>query len=245
MFYSDYLIYVDESGDSNLKNIDRDYPVFVLAFCIFRKSDYAEIVAPGLQKFKFRHFGHDAVVLHEHEMRRQRAPFVFLQSEKKRAAFMQDLSQLIDRAPMTVIAAAIRKNDLVRRYANPVNPYELALLFCMERSHAFLQAMGQQNCTTHIIAEKRGKKEDDLLELEFRRICDGANRRGKITSMKLVFADKRMNSAGLQIADLIARPIGLKVLRPSQSNRAYDIIEGKFRRNAAGRTDGWGIKIFP
>lgn len=35
--FSQYIVYVDESGDSNLKleNIDSGYPVFVLALCIF------------------------------------------------------------------------------------------------------------------------------------------------------------------------------------------------------------------
>ena len=29
--YSDYIVYVDESGDHGLKTIDENYPVFVLA----------------------------------------------------------------------------------------------------------------------------------------------------------------------------------------------------------------------
>ena len=30
--FSKYVVYVDESGDHGLKNIDPNYPVFVLAF---------------------------------------------------------------------------------------------------------------------------------------------------------------------------------------------------------------------
>ena len=33
--YSDYIVYVDESGDHGLKTIDENYPVFVLAFLYF------------------------------------------------------------------------------------------------------------------------------------------------------------------------------------------------------------------
>lgn len=29
--FSDYVVYVDESGDHSLASIDRDFPVFVLA----------------------------------------------------------------------------------------------------------------------------------------------------------------------------------------------------------------------
>jgi len=44
--YSDYVVYVDESGDHGLKNIDENYPVFVLAFCIFKKQDYIANIVP-------------------------------------------------------------------------------------------------------------------------------------------------------------------------------------------------------
>ncbi len=80
MTYSDYVNYVDESGDQSLVSIDRDYPVFVLEFCIFRKDHYANVVAPRVQEFKLAHFGHDIVVLHEHEIRKQAPPFAFLKT---------------------------------------------------------------------------------------------------------------------------------------------------------------------
>jgi len=46
MKFSDYIIYVDESGDHSLESIDPDYPIFVLSFCIFKKSKYTSISVP-------------------------------------------------------------------------------------------------------------------------------------------------------------------------------------------------------
>jgi hypothetical protein len=245
MTYSDYIIYVDESGDHSVASIDRDYPVFVLDFCIFRKEYYANVVAPQVQAFKFVHFGHDIVVLHEHEIRKQKPPFVFLKSEEKRESFMAGLNRLIEGADFTIIAAAIHKANLSRRYVQPGDPYAIALTFCMERAHRFLHDRGQHLRTTHIVVEKRGRREDDELELAFRRIRDGANRQGAMPGFEIVFADKKTNSAGLQLADLTARPIGRHVLDPTQPNRAWDIIEPKLRRSPAGRVHGWGLKVFP
>ncbi len=37
--FSDFVVYVDESGDHCLTKIESDFPVFVLSFCLFRKSD--------------------------------------------------------------------------------------------------------------------------------------------------------------------------------------------------------------
>ena len=245
MTYSDYVIYVDESGDHTLTAIDRDYPVFVLDFCIFRKDSYANVVAPQVQAFKFAHFGHDIVVLHEHEIRKQKPPFVFLKSRDKRDAFMDGLNRLIEQADFTIVAAAIHKERLTQRYAAPGNPYEMALTFCMERAHAFLRDRGQHMLTTHIVVERRGKREDDELELAFRRIRDGANYVGEMPGFEIIFADKKTNSAGLQLADLTARPIGRHVLDPAQPNRAWEIIEPKLRRSPAGVVRGWGLKVFP
>lgn len=245
MTFSDYVVYVDESGDHGLAAIDRDYPVFVLDFCIFRKEHYANVVVPRVQAFKFAHFGHDIVVLHEHEIRKQKPPFVFLKSQDKRNAFMDGLNRLIEDAEFTIIAAAIQKEQLARRYAVPANPYEMALTFCMERAYAFLRDLHQHARTTHIVVERRGRREDDELELAFRRIRDGANRWGAMPGFEIVFADKRTNSAGLQLADLTARPIGRHVLDPAQPNRAWNLIETKLRRNSAGEVGGWGLKVFP
>ena len=114
--FSDYVVYVDESGDHTLDAIDHDYPVFVLDFCIFRKDSYAAAVAPQVQTFKFTHFGHDIVVLHENEIRKQKPPFVFLQNQQKRAVFMRGLAQLIEDADFTIVAAVIDKQRLARAY---------------------------------------------------------------------------------------------------------------------------------
>ena len=48
MNFSDYVVYVDESGDHNLQSIDSGYPVFVLAFCIFHKKYYCEKLVPEI-----------------------------------------------------------------------------------------------------------------------------------------------------------------------------------------------------
>lgn len=43
--FSDYLVFVDESGDHNLVTIDPQFPVFVLLFAILRKDDYVKFAA--------------------------------------------------------------------------------------------------------------------------------------------------------------------------------------------------------
>lgn len=241
----EYIVFVDESGDHGLTSIDVHYPVFVLAFCIFEKTYYARTVLPMLTEFKFKHFGHDQVVLHEREIRKDTGDFAFLRDPARKTSFMDELTNAIDGFEMTVIASAIRKDALVDRYHRPENPYEMALGFGLERTHAWLAAHGAIDVSTPVILERRGKREDDALELEFRRVCDHQNYRGLALNLDARFVSKAANVPGLQIADLVARPIGRHVLDPQQPNRAYDVIERKFRRSRGGKVAGWGLKVFP
>ena len=92
--FGEYVVYVDEAGDHG--RVSPEFPVFVLAFCIFKKQDYASTVLPAVHGLKFRYFGHDAVVLHEREIRKAAAPFEFLRVPDTRASFMDELSRIIE-----------------------------------------------------------------------------------------------------------------------------------------------------
>jgi hypothetical protein len=245
MRYSDYIIFVDESGDHGLKNIDPAYPVFVLCFCIFNKQDYSTIATPALNNFKFKYFGHPEIILHSHDIRKQKRPFEVLTNKEIRIPFLNELTGLIKDIPFTLITTAILKEKLRERYQTPENPYEIALQFCMERAFYFLQNHQQHEALTDVIIERRGADEDRSLELVFRRVCDGANYKGQHLNLSPFFVDKKSNSVGLQIADLCAYPVGKKIIRPQQENVAYQILEPKFYKNKWGKKEGWGFKTFP
>lgn len=247
--YSNFVVYVDESGDHGMLTLDPNYPVFVLAFCVFYKRHYSERVVPALHKFKFNHFGHDLVVLHEHEIRKEQGDFRF-QSRRHKQRFLDELGEIIEASNFILITCVIDKRQLRSRSGIPPNPYHLALGFCLETLHEFLLEKHQDGTLTHVVVECRGKKEDNELELEFRRMCDGANRWGKALPFDIVFADKKVNSAGLQLADLVARPVGLSVLRPDQPNRAFEVLKRKFfcsggRAMVGEGYENWGLKLYP
>lgn len=242
--FSDYVVYVDESGDPNLKKINPNFPVFVLTLCVVKKEVYAEKIIPEMSKFKFRHFGHDMVVLHERDIRKQTGDFKGLLHQDK---FLDELTEIIDASEMTLIGVLINKPALNKRYSNPYEPYSLAMEYGLERLRDFLKANSNfDGKKTFVICESRGLKEDKELELAFRRICDAENRNGERYPFSLKIVPKSINSNGLQLADLTARPIGLFVMRPDQQNRTYEILKKKFWMGRSGYTyDGNGLKVFP
>ena len=248
--FSNYIVYVDESGDHSLQNIDEKYPVFVLAFCVFNKRHYSEKVVPALQNFKFNHFGHDHVVLHENEIIKEKGVFRFFRDREHKAAFMDELTLIIEKSNFILISCVIDKKALRIKNGATSHSYHLALGFCLETLYEFLQEKQQEQKVTHVVVERRGDKEDKELELEFRRICDGANGLDITMPFNVIFANKLANSSGLQLADLVARPVGLSVLRPTQANRAYDVLKRKFyceggREKVGEQFESWGLKVFP
>jgi hypothetical protein len=67
---------------------------------------------------------------------------------------------------------------------------------------------------------------------------------------EVLFSDKKVMSSGLQLADLVARPIGLRTIKPEQENRAFEVLKGKFycdggRASVGERYEGVGMNIYP
>lgn len=220
MQFSDYIIYVDESGDHNLKGINPSYPMFVLAFCIFKKSVYSTNISPALQNLKFNYFGQDTVILHEREILKSEGAFKEFNKEKQ-TAFLSDISQMIENSDFTIVACAIKKDEFIKTHKHS-NIYHLALEKCLDFIYQFLKEKEQLAKLTHIVFECRGKKEDQELIQAFNTICQTNN-----YPFSIRMAHKNTNLAGLQFADLIARPIGNHILRPTQANQAMDIIHTK------------------
>jgi hypothetical protein len=236
----EWIVFVDESGDHSLMTIDPEYPVFVLAFTIFRKDALARTIGPLVQTFKFTHFGHDTVILHERDIRKETGAFKKLFHREYRARFLGELSSIIEGAEFHIVAVVIRKNSLIDRYKYPDNPYHLGLRFGLERVSAFLASKSSDKAMTHVIVERRGQREDEGLELEFKRLMTD----WQGVPFELVMANKHCNSIGLQLSDLVARPIGRHVINPRQGNKAWEIIERKLVCGGNGY-HGVGLKVFP
>ena len=166
--FSDYIVYVDESGDLGLRNIDRGFPLFCLAMCVFPIQDYANTTVPAISALKFQHWGHDGVILHENEIRQRKGDFKgIIQNRENELQLIKDIHTIITEANFQIVASVINKAALIKKYSNPWSPYELAVHFCLERLHRLMIGKGQPGKTVHVVFESRGKKEDHELELAF------------------------------------------------------------------------------
>jgi hypothetical protein len=248
--YSDYLVFVDESGDHHLTRIDPQFPVFVLLFAILRKDDYVEKVCPALSRFKFQFWGHDEVARrggvararHPQTLRRLSVPTL----ETIEGTFSRPVERTDgglachcgrrgDRQAVFRLSIHCARQPLRLRHGTGVGAYPPTL------GHPGAASASDR----HHGREARSSRGYADLEFAFRRVCDGANALNQRLPFDLVMIPKTSNSAGLQLTDLMARPVALHHLRPDQPNRAFEIIQTKFRRSPAGQYEGWGLKRLP
>ena len=95
-----------------------------------------------------------------------------------------------------------------------------------------------------IVFEGRGRKEDRRLRADvmaFRRVL----KEQIAIQPDMEFETKAAGLIGLEIADLVAYPIGRSVIDRPQPNLPMEIIERKFLRGPSGEKARTGLTIIP
>ena len=245
-----YIMFMDESGDHALDSIDRSFPIFCLAGCIFESDYYHHVARPQVDAFKMRFCDSTKVIIHSRDIRKWEGSFSFLHDPQKREGFYQALNALMGQLEYRILAIVIPKTALLCRYGSAArHPYHLSLEFIVERYSMMMRRLGG-NATGYILAESRGRVEDRLLDEEYQRLQEhGSAYQTDLSNITGLWMEKKAaNIVGLQIADLSAYPIAAKVLRPDKEQKAFDVLEGKIDAappSKGGSILGYGLKVFP
>lgn len=263
-FGNRYRLYLDESGDHVYRATQESAHRFLgLLGCWFNNADYLRF-HEALEDFKKRHFHHhpdNPVILHREDIINKRKVFKILQGDQKRAEFDNDLLNVIQSAEFRVVAVVIDKASLRASYDEGAgHPYHIGLGFLLQRYAGYLNRI---NRVGDVMAEARGGNEDTLLKDSYTRVYErgiwGVTSaeffQSALTSRQLKLQEKRANISGLQLADLIAHPAKLWVLRyygllddpPAPfAERLMNIIEEKFNRQLYNnKIEGYGFVLYP
>jgi len=132
-----YRLYIDESGDHVFRRLeDPAHRYLCLLGCWFSGADYRAFHTE-LEAIKQRHFPHspdDPVILHRADIINCRRWFWRLRDEKRRAAFDDDLLDVIGQAGFRMVGVVIDKRDLQQKHGDAAaHPYHLALGFMLQR----------------------------------------------------------------------------------------------------------------
>lgn len=240
------LLFLDESGDHDLTNIDPEYPVFVLGGIIVDEAYASGELTEKLNEFKQDLFGTTNIIIHTADIIRNRNGFERLKSDKTfRAKFMEKLNNLMLSLEYKVVACAIKKQEHVDKYVSAADPYLFSLDVVTER---FVFELGGH--TGQLIAEKRNKQLDAQLLLAWRSLELKGTSFLTPTKFKaripqpIDLRAKAENIAGLQIADLVVSPIGRHVIgKPDRKD--WEIVRSKFRTSFSGKWEGYGLITLP
>lgn len=242
-----YYLFLDESGDHGLKNIDKSFPVFVLCGVIFSEADYQNL-RNDFNTIKHTFWGDHKVIFHSRDIRKCEKEFKILLDNNVKSKFYKKLDKIISESTYSVISSAIDKERYIKKYGKLRNDvYEIALSFIIERVVFYLDSHTNHVNKLFLIIEKRGKKEDARLKQHVETLLQLGTyyvtpERLKAYQIKVEFRDKKQNINGLQMSDLIAYPIARYCMDKKRANPAFEIIRPKIYSKG---NKLYGLKIFP
>ena len=242
-----YCLYMDESGDHGLINLDSNFPVFLLCGMLVSEDAYVKM-RDTVNTIKKKFWGNKTVIFHSRDIRKCEKEFQILFDLDLKASFYEKINAVIANSDYTIFASGIRKDKYIKTYGRLSNDvYELSLSFIIERTIFYLDSLRDTQKELSIIIEKRGPKEDKKLDEHFQRLL--ARGTGYVSAdrlralhMKIEFVDKKENINGLQMADLLAYPIARYVIDKDRANPAFEQLEAKFYKKGGKR---YGLKGFP
>ena len=241
------VLFLDESGDHDLVNIDPEYPIFVLAGCIMDLDYENKVLTSSLNKFKEELFRDSKIILHLADYTRNKTCFGNLCDKSFREKFYAGLNKIIRDSDFSLIACIVDKKEHIKHYKNALDPYLLSLEVVLERYIMFLKRNKEKGI---VIAESRGQQLDNQLNLAFLDLKISGTRFLRPIDIVDTVIDFRIrkkdeNIAGLQLIDTIISPIGRRYLNRKNFYINYDIIKNKFRRHDCGKYRGYGLVILP
>lgn len=261
----DYMMFIDESGDSNLspilKKIQNNKPIkmeekyFTITGIVIKKENLPKMREDILNlKKKYWDDGKHKygnierrVCFHSYEIRKRKN--AFNPNIMDYNSFISELSETIDGIPFIVFSSTIDLEAHCNKYISPAHPYNLCLNFILERLVKYFL----NDKKAAIMIESRDKRKDkELLDFIKRKIECGTSYVDKSYFKKIkgvYFNPKWCKSSmeqksfyGLEIADLVSYPI-YKYCRDHKKDKAYQSIENKIY--GFPYYSGKGVKIFP
>lgn len=87
----DYYLFIDESGDHGLTEVDPGFPVFVLAGVLISESNYKNLVE-AFDRIKQKYWGEKKVIFHSRDIRKMNNEFSILFNPEIKSQFLEDLN---------------------------------------------------------------------------------------------------------------------------------------------------------
>ncbi len=249
---NDSMVFIDECGPHSVA-APATFPVFTLAAVVVGRQHYDDVLDLQWRGWKATKLGSGDARVHEPDVRKREGRF----AGEHGAAVVDSLRDFLEAAEFGVVACAINRVEYKKvAFPDPLDAtlpdhmYLFAMDVLFERIAMVLDKRFPGG-TAEVIVESRGPREDALLQYEFARLhLDGTSYIGDAffrTRLRpgITFLGKTQNCTGLQLADLVARPISEKVADPAGTPERWPEVRTKFSPGKETKHSILGLKIAP
>ncbi|HZS01028.1 MAG TPA: DUF3800 domain-containing protein [Chloroflexota bacterium] len=247
------LVFIDECGNHTSR--DRHFPYFCVTAAVIAAADYPAVEAA------WRQWRRDWLVqperaTHEPTLRSGKLRYA-LQPGRAEAEAEASLEALLDSLPFTLVAAVLDHDAFASMYHGrrvdeflPRDTYLMCFTFVLERVvHLLYHGLGDHMGLVR--ADQRGRREDALLQREFQRLKTEGTLFVADTWFRyqlgphMEFLGRQADEVGLQIADLLARPIAERYADPTVNPTRWAVARRKLYAGGPGTRAAYGLKVFP
>lgn len=256
-----YRLYIDESGThkySNSNDIKERY--LCLLGIIISAEHNQDYISPKWEELR-NIFTQDADFppgFHYVDVVSRQNVFSKLSNKETKTSFNEKYLKLLKDGEYIICCVVLDKKTHIEAYGtSAMHPYHYCLNVLLERYVKFLSS---KNASGDVLAEARGKREDDLLRSEFSRFYENGTSflgsdvvKKRLTSNKLKLKTKEARICGLELADMLATPMKYLTLKKYKKieelsdNFTKIVLENvfcKIRKSPfTGSTKGYGIKL--
>ena len=243
-----YRMYVDESGDDVMDPSKWSKPearYLGLTGVVIASETYRTQTHPEFQALKQEFFPYDPdepLVLVRQKIVQKKDDFGVLQDQEIATRWEERVLQFFETHVSQIITVVLdKKMYLQSGLHSGQRPYGYCANAPVDKYALWLNGVGGDG---DVMAETRGKKEDQELKDDFRRYLTGnGNPQGtqearlRITSNQIKLNLKSRNITGLQLADLLAYPSMRGVLQENEhtlgnppsdtTHRFFEVIRSK------------------
>lgn len=169
---------------------------------------------PDFDRLRVKHFGSPPPILHRRKLVHAFPPFEHLKNDQKaRNSWGNDFLCFLRKHPFVLFTVTLDRVAWRNKYPRlDLDPYHIITFNMLERYFYFLRAVDASG-DVFIESRDQGGRRDKKLSAEYRKFyTDGpydisaADIQSRFCSQKLKIFSKSKDIAGLQLADLLAKP---------------------------------------
>lgn len=256
-----YRLYIDESGThkySNSEAINERY--LCLMGVIISAEHNHSFICPKWEELRdiFTEDKDFPAIFHLSDVINRKNGFSKLYNPTTKQDFNEKYLALLEAGEFTLCCVVLDKKLHIERYGtSAMHPYHYCLNVLLERYVKFLISV---DGTGDVLAEARGKVEDNLLQSEFlwfyengTAFLESSAVKKRLTSNKLKIRTKEARICGLELSDMLALPMKFLTLRnfgrldklnDNFTKDVLKVVSKKIRCNPYDKSvKGFGIKL--